>query len=225
MSTDNPEQQILDSWAINAQPWTQAVREGQISSRIQLTDQAIVNTVLHHTPTQVLDLGCGEGWLSRALAHHGCQVTGVDATPALIDQAKSSGLAEFQLCSYQQIIDGQLNLQVDCIACNFSLFGEQSCQSLLSALPALLKPGGQLIIQTLHPLTACGDAPYTDGWRNGSWQGFSDQFSQPAPWYFRTLASWLALLQHSGFILQNLQEPTLPDSSVPASIIFTAITP
>lgn len=223
MSQDNPEQQILDSWTTNAQLWTQAVREEQIPSRVQLTDQAIVDTVLHHNPANVLDLGCGEGWLSRILARHGCQVIGVDATPALIDQARASGLAEYRLCSYQQIIDGQLNLSVDCIVCNFSLFGEHSCQSLLSTLPTLLTSEGTLIIQTLHPLTACGDVPYTSGWRQGSWQGFSDQFSQPAPWYFRTLSNWLTLLQHSGFILHNLQEPTLANSSQPASVIFTAI--
>ncbi len=222
MCMDNPEQQILDSWAINAQPWTQAVREGQILSRTQLTNQAIVDTVLRHSPAQVLDLGCGEGWLSRALTAGGCQVTGVDAIPALIDQARASGQAEYRLCSYQQLIDGQLDLHVDCIVCNFSLFGEHSCQALLNALPALLSPGGQLIIQTLHPLSACGDYPYTDGWRDGSWQGFSEQFSQPAPWYFRTLSSWLALLQHSGFALQSLYEPTQAGSVQPASIIFTA---
>jgi len=223
LSTDNPEQQILDCWALNAQPWTQAVRERQIPSRVQLTDQAIVNAVLHYKPSAVLDLGCGEGWLSRTLSRNGCNVIGVDAIPALIQQARASGEAQYRLCSYQQIIEGQLELQVDCIVCNFSLFGEYSSQRLLNALPALLKPNGILIIQTLHPLTACGNSPYRDGWREGSWQGFGEQFSQPAPWYFRTLASWLTLLQHSGFSLHNLQEPTLAASPLPASLILSAV--
>jgi hypothetical protein len=45
------------------------------------------------------------------------------------------------------------------------------------------------IIQTLHPLIACGDFSYQDAWREGSWAGFSDDFTDLAPWYFRTLES------------------------------------
>jgi SAM-dependent methyltransferase len=33
---------------------------------------------------RILDFGCGVGWLSRALAHLGCQVTAVDISPAAL---------------------------------------------------------------------------------------------------------------------------------------------
>src|SRR4051812_20096520 len=37
----------------------------------------------------ILDLGCGQGVFTRALAAEGCRVTGVDAAPSLIKRAKT----------------------------------------------------------------------------------------------------------------------------------------
>ncbi|MDQ1811842.1 hypothetical protein RBA41_00850 [Massilia sp. CCM 9210] len=43
-------------------------------------------------------------------------------------------------------------------------------------------PGGALIVQAMHPAAACAAGDCRDGWRAGSWAGFSDAFSDPAPW-------------------------------------------
>ena len=108
------------------------------------------------------------------------------------------------------------------MVCNFSLLGNESVQHLFQQIPALLHAGGALIIQTLHPVTVCGDEPYVDGWRAGSWTGFSDNFTDPAPWYFRTVASWIALFAENGFSLSHVAEPMNPKSNTPASIVFVA---
>jgi len=216
------DQQILDSWTDNAALWTDAVREGQIGSRVRCTDQAVIKAVLDQSPKTVLDLGCGEGWLSRALAAQGCTVTGVDAIESLIEQARLHGGADFSPCSYQQIIAGELKVQVDTLVCNFALFADESVEALLSALPSLLSKDGTLVIQTLHPVVACADQPYIDGWREGSWAGFSNQFCNPAPWYFRTLGSWITLINSAGFTLREMREPVDPETNKPASVIFIA---
>jgi hypothetical protein len=77
-------------------------------------------------------------------------------------------------------------------------------------------------MQTLHPAAASMDAPYTDGWREGSWAGFSSDFRDPAPWYFRTIGSWVALLHRSGFQLTALREPVHPHTGAPASLLLVA---
>jgi hypothetical protein len=77
----------------------------------------------------------------------------------------------------------------------------------------------------LHPHIACGDAPYADGWRSGSWAGFGSEFTDPAPWYFRTVASWVRLFFDSGLTLIELLEPLHPESNKPASIVFVAVKP
>ncbi len=223
MSTDpSSDARIVDSWHKNASPWTTAVRDNQIESRRLVTNRAIVDAVLSRSPASALDIGCGEGWLVRALAQHGVSVIGVDVVPALIEQAKQAGGGEFRVASYEAIAAGELDVTVDVAIANFSLIGKESVESLLRRVPGLLKPRGALVIQTLHPIVACGELPYEDGWRSGSWAGFSDDFSDPAPWYFRTMESWVKLLTDSGLRLIESREPLHPTSGKPASVIFIA---
>jgi len=158
----------------------------------------------------------------RALAERGVEATGVDVVPALVEQANAAGGGEFRVASYEQIAAGELEMTVDAVVANFSLIGKESVEGVLRRAPELLTENGALIIQTLHPLVAVGDLPYEDGWRRGSWAGFSDQFSDPAPWYFRTLESWKSLLTDSGFSRIEMREPIHPETGKPASVIFIA---
>jgi 2-polyprenyl-3-methyl-5-hydroxy-6-metoxy-1,4-benzoquinol methylase len=213
---------ILRSWSRNAAPWVTAVREHQIESRRLITDGAIVDAVLALSPTTALDIRCGEGWLARALDAHDVKVIGVDATPTLIEEATGAGGGDFRLLLYEEIAAGILDVSVDAIVCNFSLFGRESVESLIKALSTLLNPRGALVVQTLHPHAFCGEAPYRDGWRSGSWDGFGSEFADPAPWYFRTLESWMRLFRHNGFRDIDIYEPIHPRKRQPASIIFVA---
>ena len=214
------DEKILESWGKNAVPWTAAVRERRIDSRRLVTDQAIVDAILDCSPRSVLDVGCGEGWLVRELARHRIEAKGVDAIDQLIEAAREAGGGDFRVLSYEQIAAGELVTSVDAIVCNFSLLGRKSVEGVFAAAPSLLNPRGSLIVQTLHPAMACGELPYRDGWRQGSWSGFGAAFSDPAPWYFRTLESWTRLFADHGFRLIELREPAHPDSQLPASVIF-----
>jgi 2-polyprenyl-3-methyl-5-hydroxy-6-metoxy-1,4-benzoquinol methylase len=213
---------IVDSWHKNVAPWTTAVRENQIASRTLITNHAILDAVLGRAPRSVLDIGCGEGWLVRAVAERGVRAIGVDVVPALIEQASRAGGGEFHVASYETIAAGELNVTVDVAVANFALLGRESVQALLPRVPALLDAGGALIVQTVHPIIAGGDLPYEDGWRTGSWAGFSDDFADPAPWYFRTLESWVKLFIDSGFRLREMREPLHPATQKPASVLFVA---
>ena len=213
---------IIDSWNKNAAPWTTAVRSGQIESRQLITNQAIVDAVLAQSPRSVLDIGCGEGWLARVLEAYGAHVTGIDAVPSLIEEAKRAGPGDFRILSYDQLAAGELRTAFDVVVCNFSLLGKESVEGVVRAIPSLLTAGGSFVLQTLHPVLACGDHPYRDGWREGSWQGFSQDFTDPAPWYFRTLESWVTLFADSGLQLRTIREPIHPGTQRPASVIFVA---
>jgi 2-polyprenyl-3-methyl-5-hydroxy-6-metoxy-1,4-benzoquinol methylase len=217
------DEKIVDSWHTNATPWTAAVREQRIESRRLVTDRAIIDAITGRQPRSVLDLGCGEGWLVRTLAARGIpEVIGVDVVPALIDQARAAGGGEFRVASYEAIARGELQITVDVAVANFALIGKEAVDALIQSAPQLLNPGGALVIQTLHPVVACGDLPYIDGWREGSWAGFSDDFTDPAPWYFRTLETWVRLIASSGLVLVEMREPIHPATNKPASVLFIA---
>jgi hypothetical protein len=95
------------------------------------------------------------------------------------------------------------------------------------AAPALLAPGGALVVQTLHPVVATGDEPYADGWRAGSWAGCpaaagGPAWGPPAPWYFRTVGSWVRLVASAGLRLVDVREPLHPRTGRPASLLLVA---
>lgn len=217
----NPEDALLDSWHHNAQVWIDAVRNSAIESRRQVTDQAILLAILGRQPERVLDLGCGEGWLLRALAGRGIEAVGVDGDSTLVDAARAAGAGEVHLASYAQLAEAKVHVgkDYDLICANFALL-HQDIIELLSAMRTLLVPGGALVIQTLHPWSVAG-GDYQDGWREESFAGFAGDW-QPMPWYFRTLASWLNALDMAGLRLVSLQEPQHPQSAVPQSLLMVA---
>ena len=235
-SQDSEEQQIIRSWHSNAEPWARAIRAESIASRKLVTDRAIIDAVSSVSCARVFDIGCGEGWLARALSALGKSVTGVDVVPELVAQATASldaasadavlrgtarGSVAFHVQDYGAIANRQWGCgPFDAAVCNFSLLGRESVDSLIAALPWYLDDPGYLIIQTLHPVAACGERPYQDGWREGSWLGFSSDFNNPAPWYFRTIETWTALLQRCGFDILECREPKAPGAVTPASVIW-----
>jgi len=212
------DERIVDAWSRNTDPWVAAVRGREIASRALVTDAAIVEAVRSCAPRTGVDLGCGEGWLIRALPE--VEMMGVDAIAGLVEAARVSGGGAFRVMSYEEIAAGGLQLSADVAVCNFSLIGEEATANLLRAAPTYLRPGGTLIVQTVHPLMACGDAPYVDGWREGSWAGFSSGFQDAPPWYFRTVASWVALFVESGLRLVEMREPVHPETGKPVSLIL-----
>src|SRR4051812_17347197 len=80
--------ELVASWEANAAQWTKVVREGTIESRRLVTDNAVVQAVMDQAPRRVLDLGCGEGWLSRELKSNGAFCVGIDASGELIHAAR-----------------------------------------------------------------------------------------------------------------------------------------
>lgn len=217
----SPETTLLHSWHHNAKSWIEAIRSGAIESRQTVTDQAILLAVMSRQPEKVLDLGCGEGWLLRALAERGISAVGVDGDATLVEAARAAGSSPVHLASYDSLAAAQVNIgsDYDLICANFALL-HQDIIPLLAAMNPLLAPGGALLIQTLHPWTAAA-GNYQDGWREETFATFEGQW-QPMPWYLRTLSSWLNALDMAGFRLATLQEPQHPQSPVPQSLLLVA---
>jgi len=206
--------QLRRSWIANASAWSETVRGQKIESRRVGTDEAIVAAILERHPRRVLDLGCGEGWLARALARHGIEVTGIDASPALIEAANELGGGVFRVASYEEL--ARLGETFDLVVANFSLLHED-LQPVLQALKVIAPA---LIIQTIHPAFAGGD--YADGWRTETFAAMEGEWPEPMPWYFRTVGSWVRVLREGGYDVAEVREPLHPQHLRPLSILFVA---
>jgi 2-polyprenyl-6-hydroxyphenyl methylase / 3-demethylubiquinone-9 3-methyltransferase len=103
---------------------------------------------------RALDVGCGAGLLSEALAGEGAKVTALDLSPELIDIAKlhllESGLdVDYRLQSVESISDESPGA-FDVITCMELLEHVPDPASVLASCAKLLKPGGKLFASTLN---------------------------------------------------------------------------
>ena len=206
-------EQLRRSWSANADAWSAAVREQKIESRRLATNAAIVDAVLELQPRSVLDLGCGEGWLTRELASRGIAATGVDASRELIDAARALG-GTFHALAYDELA---LDDTFDVVVANFSLLEETLP---LQKVRALLANKGAFVIQTVHPVFS--PAPYEDGWRVEDFASFEGEWPERMPWFFRTLESWSRLLRDAGFVIAEVREPLHPERKQPLSLILVS---
>lgn len=211
---------LHESWNENASEWLDAVRGGRIASRLEGTNDAIVEAVLESGARRILDVGCGEGWLAHRLSRDACEVTGIDASADLIASA-SSGPGRFIHLSYEAFQENPAAVgggDFDAVVCNFSLF-EEDLTPLLSAFKRCLVREGYLIIQTVHPLQALDSRRYEDAWRVETFQAMGSGFRE-MPWYYRTLGSWLNVLSDAGFSVTRCREPVAQSTGLPLSLLL-----
>ena len=220
----DPAAEVVRSWLANAEAWTAAVRSGGIASRRLATDEAVLGAVLERAPARVLDLGCGEGWLARALSARGVAVVGADASAPLIAAAQAAGGGRFLVRTFDELAadPAGAGTAFDVVVANFALLTEHVAPLLRALRHGALAPGGALVIQTVHPIGL--GAPYRDGWRTEDFRSFGDGAHawQPMPRYFRTLGSWVALLREAGYALTELREPLHPETTLPLSLLMIA---
>ena len=103
---------------------------------------------------RVLDVGCGAGLLSEALAREGAQVTALDLAPELIEVARlhllESGLqVDYSLQSVEQLAAEEPS-SFDAITCMEMLEHVPDPGAIVRACATLLKPGGRLFLSTLN---------------------------------------------------------------------------
>ncbi len=114
----------------------------------------IDNTVNGLNGLSVLDLGCGGGILSEAMAQRGAFVTGVDPADRSIKVAqihgeKSQNGVDY-LCGSSETLATSGTGDYDVITCMEMLEHVPSPEKEIENCSALLKPGGTLIVSTIN---------------------------------------------------------------------------
>lgn len=105
----------------------------------------------------VLDVGCGAGLLSEALAKEGFSVTGLDAGAEVIDVARDHARVQGLDITYRQGTAEALaaeGVKFPVITALEIIEHVADPQSFLASLRALLAPGGLLFLSTLNRTVA-----------------------------------------------------------------------
>lgn len=103
---------------------------------------------------KVLDIGCGGGILSEAMAQRGASVTGIDMGEAPLAVARLHQLESGVAVDYRQITAEQMAEempgQFDVVTCLEMLEHVPDPASVIRACHRLVKPGGQVFLSTIN---------------------------------------------------------------------------
>lgn len=99
------EKKVLNYWTVRAHDFS-VVRRNEIHDEISTRWRA---ELLKHLPEgglRILDVGTGTGYFAALLAAMGHEVTGIDLTPAMIDEAKSF-VRDLGVSAHFEVMDAQ----------------------------------------------------------------------------------------------------------------------
>lgn len=146
---------------------------------------------------RVLDLGCGDGVLTEKLASLGCQVVGVDSSPAQVAAAQARGLDA-------RVMDAQhlsFEAEFDAVFSNAALHWMRPPEAVIAGVWHALEPGGRFVgelggagnIATVLEALAAVLA------RRGV------DLDQISPWYFPAEDEYRSKLEQAGFVVTSIE--------------------
>ena len=146
---------------------------------------------------RILDLGCGDGALTRQIAALGASVTGVDGSAEQVAAARAAGLDARHM-------DGQaldFEAEFDAVFSNAALHWMREPDKVIAGVARALKPGGRFVgemggegnvSQIIAALVVALDRRGLDG-------------AAAAPWYFPAPEEYRARLEAHGLAVRSLE--------------------
>lgn len=228
--------EVAAHWESNAETWTIYSRAGYDRYRDAVNTPAFLALLPPVAGLNGLDLGCGEGTNTRAVARLGAHMTGLDVAPTFIRYARETEQEDPLGISYV-LGDGQSmdfpDASFDFVTAFMSIMDMPDQRAALEGAHRVLRPGGFLQFSILHPCfvpptrrnirdesgapVAVEVADYfdeTDGYVE-RWM-FSQipaperdaltEFSVPR--FHRTLTSWVSMVVGAGLTIEAFGEPT-----------------
>ncbi|MFQ5759277.1 MAG: class I SAM-dependent methyltransferase [Candidatus Bathyarchaeia archaeon] len=223
------EKQIAEAWDSVIDKWNSKYTEFGDSNRQYVIDPAIFQILGETKGLQILDAGCGNGYLCRLLAKKGAKMTGIDISRRAIEIAEIRekqaplGIKYYvgSLCNLSMFKDQTF----DFIISNLVLMDLQEIDKAIKELHRVLKTKGKLVFSIMHP---CFSSSPVHGWekkpvdsdRKEDWiywkvDRYFDRareewryFDFPPTYSFhRTLSDYIKALISNGFTITDFEEP------------------
>lgn len=172
----------------------------------------------------VLDVACGQGLATRALADVGARrVVGIDASMAMIERAKRHPIPAGADVSYA-VDDAQQLATVDAdtfdgVTCQLGLMDIPGLDATLDAIARVLKPRGWFawvighpcfLVPDAHPTITPAGQPavaVTGYFDERFWRSSNPHGVRRAGNHHRTLSTYLNAFSRAGFALERAEEP------------------
>lgn len=171
----------------------------------------------------VLDVACGQGLVSRALARRGASVTGTDISTELLERARRYERDEPLGIRYvhddAQVLASFPDAAFDGATCGMALMNFDDLDAAAHALRRVLKPGGWFVAALTHPCYQTpasewiederGPARLVRGYFNeGYWEspgsaGVRGKVGE----HHRTLSTYINTFASAGLLVERMSEP------------------
>ncbi len=171
---------------------------------------------------RVLDVGCGDGQVSRLAAKLGAQVVGVDPTWNCVSVAHQRGSAGFAQAGAAQLpfADGSFDAVVACLVFEHIRDVDQA----IAEVSRVLQPGGRFCFFLNHPLLQTPNSGWIDDqfldppeqyWRIGEYLVEDESLQEVEkdvfiPFIHRPLSRYLNTLAEHHLYLHRMEEPAPP---------------
>jgi ubiquinone/menaquinone biosynthesis C-methylase UbiE len=175
---------------------------------------------------RVLDLACGQGLASRALAEAGAaEVIGVDSSSAMLEiavQHGGSGTLRY-VRDDAQVLSSVEDESFDAVTCQLGLMDIPDLAATLTAVRRVLRKGGVFAFVIGHPcflapnaVTLTDDEGHAGRWigdyfSERFWRSQNPQGVRRAGNHHRMLSTYLNALAEHGFAIQRSEEPRASD--------------
>jgi len=157
----------------------------------------VVDLLAPKAGERILDLGCGDGALTKKLADMGVLVVGVDSSAEQIAVAQRLGLDA-------RVVDGE-NLHLppafDAVFSNAALHWMKKPDAVIAGVWRALKPGGRFVGEM-------GGAGNVAACRAALTAAVARRGIDPAPlnpWYFPTAEEYAGKLRAAGFTVRHIE--------------------
>jgi SAM-dependent methyltransferase len=176
---------------------------------------------------RTLDLGCGEGRLSRDLEATGHRVVGIDASPTMLAAAKEKD-PSIPICLADAAVLPFSSGSFDCVVAFMSLQDVDDFRRAIGETARVLRAGGWMCIAIVHPLNSAGEFVDEDP---GS--PFVIKGSYLEPYLYednivrdgtemtfvsahRPLSAYADALRDAGLLIERVKEPAFPEHAIVA---------